>query len=665
MLLPFDLAGLRSAFILCANQFPNMQPATKAAHNILFNESFLLSNSVKITKIFGAIIENHSELAMESLHGKVNTKLSGLRYSYPQGFSNFQRAETDHTLAALLIELHLDNGVFACRTETQRVEGKYTQRTIVELGGIDQPVDLLAGYCDGPGQLQATHIGHERIPATQKALYLRMSQMKFKVSDVFSEALLKHFYKLSPEYNGESASEGRTSRKFRHNVTYMNAAKELAAKPHFHMPVYPDDRGREYYRASRLFGLRPQGKLAETLLLDRAEPVVLGESAISHMKHIIFTLRYGKVSVADAVNGFSGCDLAWARGLDPLSVEVPDVKYSKATQRQYREAEGLFGEYLLANKAAKALENAEAGIPCHYLFGKDLANSGLIMAANCFRSEKMLHGANMMGEDAVADSHVQFGKAHGVDHLPRGEIKDIHTPLLHGSSAQTLLRILQSHVSNPEDFDLQKVLDHNVDAYGKEVNNIDAIAQWGHDVVSNNQNILKWKMPDGFPACHKAVMVRTPFSVYAASTRVKNKAYKEYKVMATMPLSRDRKGFPVFGRENTSGNSNKGVEVKTRGLYANVTHSIDAMLLRWVSAYLLERDEVFLVKHDDYIMSPDCFEGVIKVCQEFFRYLQNNNVYQDALDQIAERSLVCNEAPVLLVGSGPDRTAESFNFLMV
>jgi hypothetical protein len=431
------------------------------------------------------------------------------------------------------------------------------------------------------------------------------------------------------------------------------------------MPMYPDGRGRQCYRASRLYGLRPGGKLAETQFLDRAFGKVLTESAADHIKHIIYTLRHGKYSVKHALRHWSVEDLAWAWNQDPMCVLVPDVEYSESTRQVYRKAEAAFGEALLALKCAKALEQYDRGEPCHYLFGKDLTNSGLIMAANCFKSPEMLQGANMMGKQRVADSHMQFGVAHGIEHLSRGEIKDIHTPLLHGSSVFTIVKKLHEHVDNPEDFDVENVHQHNVDAYGEEVDNIETIADWGRRAVSNQQNVLKWRMPDGFVACHQAMMERTPFSVFAASTRVKGKPYKEYKLVATMPLSLDRKGVPVFGRENVTTASNKGVNVKVRGLFANITHSIDALLLRLVIDHLIDRDEVFLLKHDDYMMSPDCFDGVIAVCQEFFDYLQHNNLYQDALYQIADTLRVPRAAPELLVGNGVNKTRQSFNFLMV
>jgi hypothetical protein len=53
------------------------------------------------------------------------------------------------------------------------------------------------------------------------------------------------------------------------------------------------------------------------------------------------------------------------------------------------------------------------------------------------------------------------------------------------------------------------------------------------------------------------------------------------------------------------------------------------------------------------------------VCQDFFKYLQESNLYQDFLNQIAAKSHAKVEAPTLLVGESTGDVDNSYNFLMV
>jgi len=65
---------------------------------------------------------------------------------------------------------------------------------------------------------------------------------------------------------------------------------------------------------------------------------------------------------------------------------------------------------------------------------------------------------------------------------------------------------------------------------------------------------------------------------------------------------------------------------------------------------LLDAGETFLLKHDDYMVSPDMYDQIIEVSNVFFNELRFCNYYQDALDQIADYSPYPLEAPKLLIG---------------
>ena len=662
----FNLKPLEEAFAANLVAFPNMEVSTREAHEVFFSPEFRALNSINLTKILMGVSEKHSELELTSLHGKLLMKVSKLKYQYSTVLTNFCKAQADSTLAALIVEACLCSGIWKYHVDKKlHSDGKFHVVTIVVLGGEEEESDLLHGYCDEPGQMVPTHVGHQRLSAEFKDYYRARGSMAFTVTDMWSEELLLEFMKRSVEYNSVSKNEKRAKKRYRMRNKGIPAAVKLAAKPFFYLPVRPDDRGREVYAAVRLFGMRPQGKLLETLCLDKAMGTLITDEGADHIKHIIYSVLKGKCSLEHALKHFSQKHFNAATEASPFDVPVPVGPVTDENRNEFRKAESDFGKAFLLNKCARALVLYAAGKPCRYIFGKDLTNCGLMVAGSCFGSGKMLTGANLMGHKRVNDSHAQFGKAHGLDALTRDQVKDIHTPLLHGSSSFTLVKELHKHVPNPDDYTEESVDLHNIEAYGDEVENIDMIASWGADVVSNHQNILKWTMPDGFPACHKAVMERTPYSVFAASTRVKGKDYKEYKVMGTMPIALDVKGRPTFGRDNVTLRSDKGVKVKNRGLFANATHAIDAMNLRGISVRLMNKGSVFLTKHDDFMVAPDDFNDVIEECQSFFSYLRSNNLYQDALDQISAKLVVPADAPILLVGNAPNKAAESVNFLMV
>jgi hypothetical protein len=678
-IIEFDLNAIQQSWKECQelyhSQGKSIVPPTYAAHVLFLSDEFWAMNSKKVERIVMKFKTQYDVLPIESLTGKVRNKVSSFKLpkvsfnsdvtsaiGLYQRLDNFDKALFSYTMAALLVELMIDNKLVELDVKTTPfVDSTGTRRfksiTNVTLGGKEEPVNILRGYEEESGVVRNSHIGFERVPKALKDMDAQMASIPFKVSDVYTRERMAHFYKGSVAYNAPTTNEKSVARHFRFNSEYLEQCEALASKDKFYMPMNHCSRIRSYYDAVGLPGMKPQGKLFEVAMLDAAEARVYEKSAIGVCKHIICDIRYGKMTQKAAVNRFSTADLLWALEQEPLNVPLPTVAYSEETKGDYRAFEDACGEAIICLKAALCIEMVSRGEPCNYLFGKDLTNSGLIMLANSSRSEKMLTGANMMGQDCVNDSHSQFGEAQQVMHLGRKAVKEIHTPLLHGSSTRTIVDILHKHVSNSDDFTVESVDQHNIDAYGEEVKNIDLIAQWGADVVTNNQNILKWKTPDGITACHEAKVEHAEFTVYAASTRSNKSPYKAHKLMSTMPLKLDAKGYPVFSK-------NTGAVVKTRGLFANITHSLDGTLLRRVIMSQLEASDALIVKHDDYILRPDQFDVVTQICQEFFSELQTVNYYQDALNQIAGKLRSYHPAPQLLVGDAPNLTGESVNFLM-
>ena len=650
-----DLSALQVEFANCRSKMTD--GITLPMHQLVYEQDYLLKNSKVLGKFLNHLRANHRELNIETVLGKLAIKLPFPKGYFGTGrkYNNFTRKQASYILAGVIVEVFIDAGIF--KTTSRIVyDPKPKTLTYILLGSSDATVDLLAGYSEEPGTANVTHTSNGfRIGKLLKGILADMEQMRFKISDHFDEALLLHGYGLTGAYLAPSKNEKSDKRYYRFFNTYKNAWNELKERGDFSLTAYPDSRLRLYYSANVLIGARPQGKLWETLAIDRAEPKLLGDAAVKHIKHIIMTTLHSKMSVDQALQRFTVEDLAAAKSADPFAVTAPDVAFT-GNEGLFRKAESDFGEAILLNKCAKALEMAEMGIPCPYIFGKDLTNSGLIMSGNSFHSPKMLEGANCMGSLDVMDSHMQFGAAHKVDKvLSRIQIKDIHTPLLHGSSVFTIAEKLKFYVPNPDAITEQSVMEHNVEAYGHEVNNIEEVAAFGYHAVNNHVNKLTWALPDGEKAQHESVMEHTPFKVYAVSTRKKSSSYHAYNLVQTMPLAVDASGRNAF-------DSSLGVNTKRRGLFANITHGLDAYVLRRLVSMLLAQDEVFLLKHDDYMVSPDMFDDVITSLQGSFDILQQRNLYQSALNQIG--NILGIDAPQLVMGDAPNRVKHSVNFLI-
>ena len=131
-----------------------------------------------------------------------------------------------------------------------------------------------------------------------------------------------------------------------------------------------------------------------------------------------------------------------------------------------------------------------------------------------------------------------------------------------------------------------------------------------------------------------------------------------------MPLVEDRNGFPIYDKNTQLDGVPHPVKVKKRGLYARLTHSIDAYVLRCVVASLKAARRPFLLKHDDYMTAPAAQLIVKRAAQRAFETLYETNVYRIALDEIARHSPYGIMVPTLYMGKAKNTASSSDNFLM-
>ena len=167
------------------------------------------------------------------------------------------------------------------------------------------------------------------------------------------------------------------------------------------------------------------------------------------------------------------------------------------------------------------------------------------------------------------------------------------------------------------------------------------------ELLYNNNTSLQWTTSDGFKAQSIAYNESVELVIYSPSTATKD-GRTQVKITRDMPMILDAKGRSI--------NPN----AKVRGLYANITHSVDGTGLRYVIRYIkaanndVEAGGVY--KHDNFLVHPNDMEHAragykVALVKEF-----NGSPYQSALDAIVanHKGKHVPVAPTLVIGDATE-----------
>lgn len=633
-----------------------MDYLTRIVHDYVLSDQYLgkPGKAKQVLKGLGKITEANKELLLNDFVGKVRFKIPYLHLS----LEPFEIERAKLIASSLVTNVVIDNGMYSLREQVDKVkvngQMKFKKFFYIQLGG-EPTKDLYRGMHFEPGVVQQTTVGMWSLTGYQREVLSEVASVPYKIWEGCTEELLLKGYSLKEDWNKRhwtdsqgkerKLSEDPILKKKRYRLYSDKIVNHVKRFPKFYLSAKYDHRGRIYYDAAVLDGMRPHGKLWETLMIDSAEPFELTEEDCRVLRHIIYVNIHGRVNFEHAMKNFAMEDLFYAECVDPM--EAQDEKE--------------FGKFLLLNKAAKALQQFIDNEPSTFMFGYDFTNSGLMMAGLSFHSKEMMKSANLGNHKTVHDSHTDFGKAYGLE-LDRDTVKELHTPLLHGSTNKTLVNILNKHLGE-DAVDEKLVAEANEKAYGDCVRNISTIADWGTLVVGNRQSVLRWTMPDNFKAASRAYMEGVPVQCYAASARHKE-GYNMYVVVSNMPLVEDSNGYPIYDKDTQLDGVSYPVKVHKRGLFADITHANDAYVLRCVVTQLRRAGRPFLLKHDDYIVPPGAMHIVKQAAQGAFGTLYRNNMYKSAMEEIAANSPYDIEVPTLCRGDARNTAVASENFLM-
>lgn len=629
-----------------------MNHLTKLVHQHILHSGFVDSHSKQIMRSVEKITSSCDELLDHTFVAKLRYKLPPLRMGVKLG--QFDQEYARLTASSLITQILIDNGFIEAekRIEPTTIDGHkkfHTRWYLVRLGGSYEK-DLLRGIEEKPGVVYQRDIKGWKLRAPEKALLRKVASIPFEVSSVCSKELLMKGYTLKTDWNRKVDKNGRPLkedpivRRNRYETYADTVMDEVATMPCFYLPMKYCDRDRMYYEASRLEGIRPHGKQWEVLMIDSAVSFDLTSDDEKVLKHLIYVTLHGRVSLEEAINKFSLEDLLEAQAADPFKAETEED----------------FGDAILLNKCYKALIDYQQGNTSKFMFGYDLTNSGLMMSGVSFKSPHMMMASNTGGSSTVHDSHTDFGKGFDVP-LKRKDIKKIHMGLLHGSALKSIAKVIQQETEVECDEVMVRKFIHK--AYGKSVDNITNIADWGTKIVGNEQSVLRWTMPDGFSACSRAHLKSVPILVYCASASHKE-GYTSRLIVSDMPWVEDKNGYPIYSGDVQMGGMTYHVEAKKRGLFANMTHAIDAYVLRQVFEAVYSTGRPMLLKHDDYIVPPSAYFTVIETAKKAFNELFNNNLYQAACNEIAQHSPYDLEPLELVEGKAYNTVSQSANFLM-
>ena len=459
-----------------------------------------------------------------------------------------------------------------------------------------------------------------KLNKAEKELLSLASSFKLRLVDIPLD-ILETYIKVSPWYLDVLAGRVTMDKIQADELVYEALGKyaRLSSLDGFYLSMWLDYRTRMYYDFSEV-GINPHGKHFETSLYESAEPYMITE--INEYLYSAAVIVDGRMPHHEAVDKFNANKDYYMEQLrKPLS-ETPNVDE--------------LGEWLYNTRLADAIDSYYNGTETHFLLSEDATNGGLQHGGIGFHSSEMMIPANVGGAPEQLDSHGMLQAK--LNLASRDTAKDIHQPLLHGSSMLTLASVLGCSVREAEEF--------IVKAYGKSVLNIERIADWGVAVSTNSNTSLLWKTRDGFNAQSIAYVETVPLTIKFIAER-NQQGWGQLLLHKDMPLLRAANGELVYGGGSAKDKLKIGGSVKNRGLYANITHSIDATALREVIRATNGRG---LWKHDNFLV-PGLMTTVRQAYRQALLAEYDFKGYEAAMtDIVANYNGLAPQLPTLTYG---------------
>ena len=468
-----------------------------------------------------------------------------------------------------------------------------------------------------------------KLNGVEKHFLLQTSSTKLRLIDIDPSELSKYMKQsawyikvLDGTVNMDKIVADELIRKQVAKFTIMQSL------PSFNLSLWLDYRDRLYYDIKEL-GFNVHGKTFETSLYELAEPRFITNDGYENLAYSAAVIIDGRMAHHTALELFEANEQHY---LDALTTVTDDM-----------------GKDLYNSRLAQAILDYHSETASHFLLGEDATNGGIQHGGIGFKEPKMMIPGNVGGHPEQQDSHGNLQQL--LDLESRQDAKDVHQPLLHGSSFKTVAAVIGK--SLPE---TKSML---VKAYGNAINNIPTIAEWGVAAVDNHSTSLQWTTSDGFKAQSIAYTESVPLTIYAMSASNKS-GYTQIKIHRDMPLIQDAKGQPIYGA--VGDDKSMGKANKLRGLYANITHSIDAVGLRSVIREVGSMGGLW--KHDNFLVHPNDMGTARLGYKKALLAEYDSSPYESALSQISANHPTHPPVPSLIMGSADKQMIEDSQYFL-
>jgi hypothetical protein len=506
--------------------------------------------------------------------------------------------------------------------------------------------DKLHGVMTEPGVVLQKSIGGLKPVKAQKDFLKLLADQPFMVHSELSSAVLNKFYTLKDDWDKSHDKNGNKIKwvgafKRKH---YKEMAVEVMELQDciYYLAFKYDHRLRVGPEGNRLEGINAHGKTFETLQHCSAAKHSLVDT-MGVLKQQLYSARETRAGIFES---------SWLLEDNHFTPVTEDVVLASTSQKE-------MANLWVAKKALESIEHLQAGEDCGNLFGWDFTFSGGIMAGLLFKSPEFLQSGNLYGSDVITDAHARFGELFGIQ-LDRDTVKSMQQPVMHGGHISGLVNTITEHGYDMTEDQVHSSL---VRVYGESVVNIDAIAQWGATIACSEYSTMRWTMPDGMIASHKAYQSGVAVENYVASASHKA-GYSHTIELTELPYETTRTGKPLYAKEMTIGNTTHKVVTHLRGLFADILHSVDAYVLRRIVQAIRATGMPILVKHDNFYIHPSSYPLLMATAKEVFKELLASNILSDILNEIAAHSHVSAVAPEIIYGEAEDRIDASHLFLL-
>jgi hypothetical protein len=615
---------------------------TTMVHRHVFDVLLPLRTAAVIEAITSTA-DSCDKVLVSTFRGMLSYKLPVCKLKVSQ--TDGQKRRVAILAAAIITNVLIDEGLVEVTKERVVTANGVKEHHFMTFTKLNVK-DKLHGVSDVPGVVLQKDVGGLKPVKAQKDFLRLLSNQPFMVHEDLNELILDKFYTLKDDWNKTHDKNGNKLKwvgayKRKH---YILMAKEIVdLKGHlYYLPFKYDHRLRVGPEANRLDGINAHGKTFETIQHVSADKHSL-EDTMGVLKQQLYSARESRAGI------FESSYLLQDKHFRSVT---EDVVLASTSQKE-------MANLWVAKKALESMERLERGEDCGNLFGWDFTFSGGIMAGLLFKSPEFLSSGNLYGSDVITDAHARFGELFGIQ-LDRDTVKSMQQPVMHGGHISGLVNTITEHGYDMTEDEVHQSLRR---VYGESVVNINTIAEWGAAIAHSEYSTMRWTMPDGMIASHKAYQSGVAVENYVASASHKD-MYSHTVELSKLPYETTKTGKPLYAKEVVIGKTTYKLTSHLRGLFADILHSVDAYALRQIVEAIRATGMPILVKHDNFYVHPSSYPLLMATAKKVFKELLASDLLSDILNEIASHSHVPATAPEIIYGGAEDRIDESNLFLL-